>query len=213
MKERVKKTDFKQNKNQLDSQKKRRKGREKKVDVLLNWQKNASPHLKKQYNLSARVNHPFPNNHIPFDVFSVTMNLDPLLKLLVDQKSLYAQQNGRDFKTNIGEIKASLRINYYMIINKFPTIKSYCEYAQYVSNQQIRNVISRTRFEQMSQNLKQKHFTDNQNHVKIDKAYRARSVISHFNYSFLACVYNNSTQSVNEHVVKFKGGSTMRINQ
>ena len=68
MKERVKKTDFKQKKNQLDSQKKRRKERGKKVDVPLNWQKKASPHLKKQYNLSARVNHPFPN-HIPFVYF------------------------------------------------------------------------------------------------------------------------------------------------
>ena len=47
MKETVKKTDFKQKKNKLDSQKKRRKERGKKVDVPLNWQKKASPHLKK----------------------------------------------------------------------------------------------------------------------------------------------------------------------
>ena len=32
-----------------------------------------------------------------------------------------------------------------------------------------------------------------------------RSIISHFNGSFLACASNYSTQSVNEHMVKFKG--------
>ena len=68
---------------------------------------------------------PFPDNHTPFDVFSVVTNLDPLQKLLVDQSNLYIQQNGREFKTNIDEMKAFLGINYFMIINKLLTIKSY----------------------------------------------------------------------------------------
>ena len=68
---------------------------------------------------------PFPDNHTPFDVFSVATNLDPPQELLVDQSSLYTQQNGREVKTNIDEMKAFLGINYFMTINKLLTIKSY----------------------------------------------------------------------------------------
>ena len=84
-----------------------------------------SPHPKRQCNLSAEVAHPSPDNHTPFDLFSVATNLDPLLKLLVDQSNLYAQENGREFKTNSDEMKAFHRINYIMTIKKLPTIKSY----------------------------------------------------------------------------------------
>ena len=71
----------------------------KKVEVPLNWLKKASPHPNRQCNHSAAVTHPFPDNHTPFDLFSVVKNLDPMLKLLIEQSNLYAQQNGREFKT------------------------------------------------------------------------------------------------------------------
>ena len=61
----------------------------KKVEVPWNWQKNASPHPKRKCNLSEEVTLAFPGNHTPFNVFSVVTNLDPLLKLLVDQSNLY----------------------------------------------------------------------------------------------------------------------------
>ena len=88
-----------------------------------------------------------------------------------------------------------------------PTIKSYWELGQYAGNEGIGNVISRTRFEQLMRNL---HFADNQEDKKSDKAYNFRSVISHFNDSFLVCVSNDSTQSVDDHMVKIKGRSSMR---
>ena len=155
-----------------EQSKKRRRGRQKKkakkVEVPLNWQKKASPHPKRQCNLSAEVICPFPENHTPFDVFSVVTNLDPLQKLLVDQSNLYTQQNGREFKTNTDEMKAFLRINYFMTINKLLTIKTYQEWGQYEDNLAIRNVMSRTKFEQTSQKL---HFADKQKDEKTDKAY------------------------------------------
>ena len=92
-----------------------------------------------------------------------------------------------------------------MTINKLPTIKSYWECAQYIGNKGIRNIISRTRFEQILQNL---HFVEYQNDEKLDKVYKVRSVISHFNFS--ACVSNDSTQSVDKHMFKFKERSSMR---
>ena len=135
------------------------------------------------------------------------MNLDPLLKLLVYQINLYAQQNGREFKTNIDEMKTFLETNYFITINKLPTIKSYCECGQYVGNKGIRNFMSRTRFEQILRNL---HFADNQKDKNIDKTYKGRFAMIYFNDSFLSCVFNDSIQSVAEHIVKFKGRSSMR---
>ena len=45
---------------------------------------------------------------------------------------------------------------------------------------------------------------------KIGKAHKVRSIISHFNDSFLACVSNSSTRSIDEHMVKFKRRLSMR---
>ena len=45
---------------------------------------------KETKNISAEMTHPVPDNHTPFDVFSVVTNLNPLLKLLVEQSNHYA---------------------------------------------------------------------------------------------------------------------------
>ena len=45
---------------------------------------------------------------------------------------------------------------------------------------------------------------------KIGKAHKVRSIISHFNGSFSACASNNSTCSIDKHMVKFKRRSSMR---
>ena len=45
---------------------------------------------KETKNISAEMTHPVPDNHTPFDIFSVVTNLNPLLKLLVEQSNHYA---------------------------------------------------------------------------------------------------------------------------
>ena len=52
--------------------------------------------------------HQFPEHHIPFDVFSAVTNLDGLVKPFVDESNLYAQQNGREFRTNKQEMRTFL---------------------------------------------------------------------------------------------------------
>ena len=104
-------------------------------------------------------------------------------------------------------MKTFLGNNYFITINKLPTIKSYWECGQYVGNEGIRNFMSRTRFEQILRNL---HFADNQKDKNIGKAYKGRSAMIYFNDSFLACVSSDSIQSVAERMVKFKGRSSMR---
>lgn len=91
-----------------------------------------------------------------------------------------------------------------MAINKIPPIEYYWECGQYGGKEAIRNIMSRTRFEQIL------HFEDNQKDKRFDKAYKVRSIISYFNDSLVACSFNDSTQSVDERMVTFNGRSSMR---
>ena len=102
-------------------------------------------------------------------------------------------------------MRAFLGINYFMSINKLPTIKSYWECGQYVGNEGIRNVMSRSRFEEILQNC-----SNNTKDDKSDKGYKVRSLINHFNQSFSECVSDDCTQSIDEHMVKFTGRSSVK---
>ena len=104
-------------------------------------------------------------------------------------------------------MRAFLGINYVTSINKIPTIKSYWECGQYVGNEGICNIISRSRFEDILQNL---NFSDNTKDDQSDKGYKVRSLINHFNQSFSECVSDDCTQSIDEHMVKFTGRSSMK---
>ena len=121
---------------------------------------------------------PLPDHHTAFDIFSAVTDIENLIKLIVVKSNLYAQQKGRKFQTNEQEVRGFLGINYVMSINKLPTIKSYWECGQYVRNKGIRNVMSRSRFEEILQNL---HFCDNTKDDKSNKGYKVRSLIDHFN--------------------------------
>ena len=67
--------------------------------------------------------------------------------------------------------------------------------------------MSRSRFEGILQNLP---FSDNTNDDKSDKGYKVRSLIKHFNQSFSEYVSDDCTQSIDEHMVKFTGRSSMK---
>ena len=87
VKKRVKKAallSVKQTKNLRDSQKKKKKEREKRKE-------REQRRLKRlKFPWTAEVTLPFPDSYTPFNAFSVVTNLDPQLKLLVDQSNLYA---------------------------------------------------------------------------------------------------------------------------
>ena len=103
--------------------------------------------------LKADIIHQFPKQYIPFNVFSAVTNLDGLAKLLFAESNLYAQQNGREFRTNKQEMIAFLGINYIIFINKLPTIKILGECVQFIGNEIIRNVMGRWRFGDIFWNL------------------------------------------------------------
>ena len=148
---------------------------------------------------------PLPEHHTPFDIFSAVTDIENLIKLIVVKSNLCAQQKGREFQTNEQEMRAVLGNNYVMTINKLLAIKRYWECGQYVGNEGIRNVMSRSRFEEILQNC-----SNNTKDDKSDKGYKVRSLINHFNQSFSECVSGDCTQSIDEHMVKFTGRSCMK---
>ena len=144
---------------------------------------------------------------MPFDVYKTVVDLDNLVKLIVMQSNLYAAQKGRNFLTDDKEIKAFLGVNYIMSINQLPTIQSYWESDPFIGNDGIQNTMTRNRFKQILQNL---HFSDNTMADNTDRGYKVRTLIEYFNNAFGNSVSNDSHQSVDEHMVKFKGRSGMK---
>ena len=61
----------------------------------------------------------------PIEIFSMVIDLEELLELIVEKSNLYAHQNGRNFTDNKKELKSFLGITFVMTINKLPTIAEY----------------------------------------------------------------------------------------
>ena len=120
-------------------QKRKRKGKEKatkKKTVDFSWKKRPDSRLKQPCDLEAEVTiDPLPEHHTPFDIFSTVTDIENLFKLTVVESNLYAQQKGKEFQINEQKMRAFLRINYVMSINKLPTIKGYWECEQYAGNE------------------------------------------------------------------------------
>ena len=141
------------------------------------------------------------------EIFSLVTNLKELLELIAEQSNLYAHQNGRNFTVTKEELKAFLGINFVMAINKLPTIAEYWKVDNMIGNDGIQNTIIQNRFCKILQNL---HFADNRQDDKTDKAFKLRPVIDHLNSKFFEVLSNDSEQSIDEHMVKFKGRSGMK---
>ena len=94
-----------------------------------------------------------------------------------------------------------------MAINKLPTIAEYWGVDNLIGNDGIQNTMIRNHFCEILQNL---HFADNRKDDKTDKAFKMRPVIDHLNSKFSEVLSNNSQQSIDEHIVKFKCRSGMK---
>ena len=94
-----------------------------------------------------------------------------------------------------------------MAINKLPTIAEYWRVDNLIGNNGIQNTMIRNRFCEILQNL---HFVNNRKDDKTDKAFKMRPVIDQLNPKFSEVLSNDSEQSIDEHMVKFKGRSGMK---
>ena len=94
-----------------------------------------------------------------------------------------------------------------MAINKLPTIAEYWRVDNLIGNDGIQNTIIGKRFWEILQNLL---YADNRKDDKTDKAFKMRSVIDHLNSKFCEVLSNDSKQSIDEHMMKFKDRSGMK---
>ena len=94
-----------------------------------------------------------------------------------------------------------------MAINKLTTIAEYWRVDNLIGNDGIQNTMIQNHFCEILQNL---HFADNREDDKTDKAFMMRPVIDHLNSKFSEVLLNDSEQSIDEHMVKFKGRSGMK---
>ena len=116
---------------------------------------------------------------------------------------LYLHQNGRNF--TVTKEKLTFRgINSVMAINKLPTIAEYWRVDNLIGNHGIQNTMIGNRFCEILQNL---HFADSRKDDKTDKAFKIRPVIDDLNSKFSEVLSNDSEESIDEHMVKFKGRS------
>lgn len=142
----------------------------------------------------------------PMDVFMEATQLDRLITdIIVPESIRYAKHNSRLFTTDPAEIKAFLGMNFVMSSHVLPNIGSYWHSDDGEGVPFVYNIMSRSRFEQIIQNL---HFVDNEDQSQAtDKAYKIRPVVQHFNCSFQKAMNNSKKQTIGERVIKFKGSS------
>ena len=152
-----------------DKGKSKKKSTEKEIkpgEIEFDQGKKQVPYTKEQCTLKVDIIHQFAEHHIFFDLFSAVTNLDGHIRLPVDESNLYALQNGIEFHPKEQEMRAFLGIKYIISINKLPTIKSYWECGQFIGNEGIRNVMARSRLQDILRNL---HFSDNTEDDKSDR--------------------------------------------
>ena len=143
----------------------------------------------------------------PFDMFQMVTEMNELLEIIVRKTNRYTTLKGRNFETTEDEMKAFFGINFIMSINKLSSLVYYWTTDKFIENEMIQNVMTRTRFQSILQNL---HFSNNGNGDKTDKSYKIRPVIEHLNKVFAEILSNSPLQSADEHMCKFKGRSSMK---
>ena len=178
------------------------------IDDEWKWKTTGEIEEKIESSLSPDVLFEFGEDNVPIFVFETVSEFTELIQLIVEQSNIYASQNGRIFVTDVDEMKAFIGINYIMGINKLPSLAEYWRVDEFVGNDGIKNVTTRKRFLEILKNL---HFVDNTKRTEeSSKSFKIDPVIEHLNAAFKNAVAEDPRQSIDEHMIKFKGRSSMK---
>ena len=109
--------------------------------------------------------------------------------------------------TNVKEVKASIGVNYIMVVNQFLTMPLYWNCNHFVDKVGIQNIFKRVRYQEVLENI---HFAGNTKQDKTDKGYKIRPIMNHLNESFQTIFSNQLEQSIDKHMTNFKGRCSMR---
>ena len=149
----------------------------------------------------------------PLKIFDKLINLNHFLGYFKSESERYASQKGINLEVSTDELRAFIGINFVMGYHKLPSLRSYWEIGNpSLTVNFIANVMTRDRFKEILSNL---HFSNNmdsvpRDHPDHDRAFKVRWLIDYLNEKFLAAVESESEQSVDEHMIKFKGRNIMR---
>ena len=151
----------------------------------------------------------------PLSVFEKVLDLDVFLEHIKTQSELYAAQQGHIMSKplTIEELKAFIAVNFIMSYHKVPSTRNYWAQSRpTVYVECCAKVMPRDRFFEI---LKVLHFSDNDKALprddpKYDRAYKVRWLITYLNARYQLCMENDSHQSIDEKMIKFKGRNIMR---
>ncbi|CAG5053255.1 unnamed protein product [Parnassius apollo] len=135
--------------------------------------------------------------------------LDFKLKTNTYQPYLFSETGYYDF--DLQEMTAFIGMNYVMGDHVLPTLRNYWSTEPDMGVPYLATVMPLSKFEEI-RNL---HSCNNSEQPPpitpyFDRAYKIRGVMNHFNSSFQSAMNNTITQSIDEHMVKFKGHNVMK---
>ncbi|XP_049790180.1 piggyBac transposable element-derived protein 2-like [Schistocerca nitens] len=145
----------------------------------------------------------------PFEIFSFTIGLKDLVHdILIPESIWYAEQSGNAFSANEDEIKAFLGMNLVMGYHILPAFRSYWANEPDLGVPYIAQIMPLHQFEEIRKYL---HFSNNADQsIKEESTYKVRPVITHLNKTFQESRSATRAQSVDEHMIRFKGHNIMR---
>ncbi|XP_040264689.1 piggyBac transposable element-derived protein 4-like [Bufo bufo] len=146
------------------------------------------------------------------EVFEQASDFSTLVSLVVEQSELYMKQKGIPFQTNADELRAFFGICLVMGYHVLQSIRDYWSTQPDLQVQFIANTMSCARFEAIRSSL---HFANNEDmlprtHPQCDRAFKVRPLIEHFNRCFQAARNPSKQQSIDEHMIKYKGQNIIK---
>ena len=153
------------------------------------------------------------NNLTAYEIFEKVSQFSSFLNdIVIPQTELYSHQKGQVFSTNIEEIKAVFGMHIVMGYHVLPSLRDYWSTESDLGVPYISNIMPLRRFEIIRSFV---HFNDNEQMKPSadpdhDRAFKVRPVLNHFNKSFLAAMSPTMHQSIDEHMLKFKGHNILR---
>ena len=176
----------------------------------LKWSRKKVADKSKECNLSGEIAFELPgtvDTKNPVKLFYSYSDFSILCSKIATESIRYALQKGRTYTVTDREIEVFIAITYFMGLKKLPALRDYWRTDE-LGVPFVRNSMSRDRYEEIRANL---HFANNLDPLHAsDKAAKIRPLIEHFNIIYQRYSKAVSHQSVDEHMVKFKGHHSMK---
>ena len=181
------------------------------IDVeKLKWSRKKAADKSKECNLSSEIAFELPgtvDTKNPVKLFYSYSDFSILCSKIVTESIRYALQKGRTFTCSDREMEVFIGDTYFMGLKKLPALRDYWRTDE-LGVPFVRNSMSRDRYEEIRANL---HFANNLDPLRArDKASKIRPLIEHFNIIYQRHANTVSHQSIDEHMVKFKGHHSMK---